>query len=237
MRKYILVFLLFSIHGFAQNLNEYKYALVPAKFSFLKEPNMYNLNALTKMYMEKYGFETFADNETYSLDFANNNSNKIYVEVIEKSNFLKTKLYIVLKDYQNKILFTSDEGTSNEKQFKVAYNLALRMAFDNFSVLKSHKYQLSQKSLGINTEPAFHDVHNNQGKPLVLYANKVIEGFDLVTSNPEVVYMNLKLTSLKDIYIAKRKEITGIFFKDNEKWFFEYYLNNQKFTELLIVEF
>jgi len=59
----------------------------------------------------------------------------------------------------------------------------------------------------------------------------------LITSNPEVVYMNIKYTSVKDVYIAKRKENTGIFFKDNEKWIFEYYLNNQKITELLHVQF
>ena len=54
MKKYIALFLMFSTGVFAQNINDYKYALVPAKFSFFKEDNMYNLNLLTKMYLQKY---------------------------------------------------------------------------------------------------------------------------------------------------------------------------------------
>jgi hypothetical protein len=237
MKKYIVLFLLFSAVGFAQNLNEYKYAMVPAKFSFLKDDNQYNLNLLTKMYLQKYGFETYYDNETYPTDFAATNCNKIFIDILNNSNMFTTKLKVVVKDCKNNVLYTSDEGTSREKEYKLAYNEALRLAFDNFGVLKTHKFQSIQKSIGMIGEPAFQVADNNQGKPLILYAKKSNSGFDLVTSNPEVAYINLKLTSLKEVYIATRKENTGILFKDNDKWFFEYYLNNQKQTEVLNILF
>jgi hypothetical protein len=236
MKKYIVLFLLFSTVVFAQNVNDYKYALMPSKFSFLKEENQYNLNLITKMYLQKYGFESYYDNETFSADFASINCNKIFIDVLNNSTMFSTKLKVVIKDCKNNILAISDEGTSREKEYRVAYNEALRMAFDNFGMLKTHKYQPSEKSIGTVGELAFQEVEHNEGKPMILYPKKAIEGFDLITSNPEVVYMNIKYTSVKDVYIAKRKENKGIFFKDNEKWIFEYYLNNQKITELLHVQ-
>ena len=62
MKKIAFLFLLITSLSFSQNLNDYKYALVPSKFSFLRETNQYNLNVMTKLFMEKYGFVTFMDN-------------------------------------------------------------------------------------------------------------------------------------------------------------------------------
>lgn len=59
MKKIALLLLLVTAVNFAQELNQYKYVSVPAKFSFLKETNQYNLNVLSKMYMQQFGFETF----------------------------------------------------------------------------------------------------------------------------------------------------------------------------------
>ena len=237
MKKYIIVALLICTFGFAQNLNEYKYAIVPSKFTFLKEENAHNLNVLTKLYLQKYGFETYFNNEAAPDEFVQSNCNKIFVDVAESSNLFITKLKVTIKDCRGTVLATSDIGSSREKEYRVAYNEALRMAFENFGMLKTHKYQPSEKSIGMVGELAFQEVEHNEGKPMILYPKKAIEGFDLITSNPEVVYMNIKYTSVKDVYIAKRKEYTGIFFKANEKWIFEYYLNNQKITELLNVQF
>ena len=142
----------------------------------------------------------------------------------------------MLKDCQDKIVYETDFGTSREKDYATAYNQALREAGKSFDKL-NYKYQPSQKSMGMIGEPVLTKVIHNEGKPMVLYPKKGIEGIDLVTKNPEVIYMTIKSTSVKDVFIAKRKEIVGIFFKDNEKWFFEYYLNTQKITEPLIVLF
>ena len=175
MKKYIVLFLLFSTVVFAQNVNDYKYALMPSKFSFLKEENQYNLNLITKMYLQKYGFESYYDNETFSADFASINCNKIFIDVLNNSTMFSTKLKVVIKDCKNNILATSDEGTSREKEYRVAYNEALRMAFDNFGMLKTHKYQPSEKSIGTVGELAFLEVEHNEGKPIILYPKKAIE--------------------------------------------------------------
>jgi hypothetical protein len=65
MKKYtFLLLLLFSVSAYAQNtINNYKYVMVPEKFSFLKQPNQYRLNALTKALLEDKGFTVYYENE------------------------------------------------------------------------------------------------------------------------------------------------------------------------------
>jgi hypothetical protein len=249
MKKYIVLFLLVTSSGFTQNLKDYKYALVPSKFSFLSDVNMYNLNLLTKMYLQKYGFETYFDNETAPDDFVNMNCNKIFVDLIPNNNIFTTKVKVILKDCKGTILFTSQEGTSGEKEYKVAYNQALRMAFDNFSVLKTHKFQPAEKSLGMIGEPNEIKVTtelkvaldngtivNTTNNSSVLLAQPISNGFQLINNEPKVIYKIYK-TSTKDYYIATKGTINGIFFSRTNEWFFEYYQNEKLISEKVEVKF
>lgn len=250
MKKYLIVLLLVSSFGFGQNLNEYKYALVPAKFSFLKEVNMYNLNVLTKLYMQRYGFETYFDNETFPADFASNNCNKVFIDVINNSNVFTTKLSVVIKDCKNTILFTSGEGKSNEKEYNVAYNLALREAFDNFTVLKNHKYVNTEKKVEdtkvavVETKsesPKAQETKNSIQYSEPLFAKPFGEnGFQLLTNNTNVpqYVMTIYKTSSSDCYIASKEDNSGVLIKKMSNWFFEYYKDGKLISQpILIVNF
>jgi hypothetical protein len=237
MKKYILFVLLFFFSfSFAQTLNEYKYALVPSKFTFLKEKDDYKLNTLAKLLMEKYGFTAYLDSDVLPDEVLSANCNKVYVDVINLSNFLTTKLKVVLKDCKGNVLFTSPEGTSREKEYRVAYSLALRMAFDNFSVLKSHNFQPSQKNMGMigeksSLEPLF-------AKPLSqpLTGN----GFQLLTNNTNIpqYVMTIYKTSSPDCYIVAKENLGGVLLQKSGTWFFEYYKDNKLVSEqILIVNF
>ncbi|HET8754196.1 MAG TPA: hypothetical protein VFM59_07520, partial [Salinimicrobium sp.] len=60
MKKFasLLIFLvLIGIEIQAQEVNNYKYVIVPETFEFQDEPNEHQLNALTEFLFEKYGFE------------------------------------------------------------------------------------------------------------------------------------------------------------------------------------
>ena len=232
MKKYIALFLMFSTGVFAQNINDYKYAVVPAKFSFFKEDNMYNLNLLTKMYMQKYGFETYYNNETAPDDFVNSNCNKIFVDIVNNSNMFTTKLKVVIKDCKNNILISSEEGASREKEYKVAYNEALRMAFDNFSVLKAHKFQPLQKSLEMIGEP-----FTNQMliKKYNVVATK--NGFNLITAESDYKFFQIFKTSSNDVFIGNRDNVSGVLIKKTDNWFFEYYQNDKLVSEKVEVKF
>ena len=108
---FLILFLTTSL-GFSQSLNDYKYAIVPSKFEFLKEKDQFRLNTLTKLLMEKYGFVTYFDSDVLPSEVAENNCNKVYVDVKSNGNLFVTKLTVVLKDCKNVVLFSSSEGKS-----------------------------------------------------------------------------------------------------------------------------
>ena len=137
-KKYTLVFLILGISliGFSQemtgNLNDYKYVTVPKKYDFLKEADTYQLNSLTKFLFEKYGFVAFMEGEEMPDDFKKNVCLALDANVLEDKGLFKTKLMVELKDCQGKIVFTTKMGETREKEFKKAYQAALRDAFTSF---------------------------------------------------------------------------------------------------------
>ena len=122
MKNYLVV-AMFLVSGMSisQKLNAFKYAIIPEKFSFLKEKNQFNLNELLKFGMIKYGFEPFYDTDILPNDLSN--ENKVLVDVLQNNSIFSTNVTIVLKDFKNNILHTSIEGKSREKNLDVSYNL------------------------------------------------------------------------------------------------------------------
>ena len=131
MKIYVLVlFLLISLSGYSQNtINNYKYVVVPEKFSFLKQNDQYSLNSLTKGLLEYKGFTVYFDNTELPGEVANNRCRALTADLLEKGGMFTTSITILLKDCQGNIVFKSKEGKSREKEYKVAYNEALRDAY------------------------------------------------------------------------------------------------------------
>jgi hypothetical protein len=234
MKKYLVLFLMISFVGVAQNLNEYKYAILPSKFAFSKEENAHNLNTLSKMYLQKYGFETYFHNEAAPDEFIQSNCNKIFVDVTENSNIFITKLKITIKDCKGNLIATSEQGTSKEKEYRVAYNEALRMAFDNFSVLKSHQYQPSIKKVELNNQIVSEADKGSSQETTSEVLNRKLSvvttenGFDLYSVESKLV-LSAKVTSLKNVYIAVAGVEKGVLVKGYDGlWYFEYYREGSK---------
>lgn len=240
MKKIVLLILFVSSFGFSQNLDNYKYALVPAQFTFLKEVNQYNLNVMTKLFMEKYGFVTFMDNETYSEEFALNNFNKVFVEIQVDNTMFRTKLKVVLKDLTNKVVFVSAEGLSRNKEYKIAYKEALRSAFNSFDAL-NHNYK-EQKNTKV-ADNLVKQISTTDQLPItssatdnLYYAQPTTYGYQLINSEPKVIY-KLTNTSSKDYFIASKGAVQGVFFLKNSEWFFEYNENDKLISEKVAVKF
>ena len=230
MKKYIILLLvLFSSLGFSQTINDYKYAIVPSKFSFLKEKNQYRLNLLTKLLMEKYGFVTFFDTDILPSEVAENNCNKVFVDVLSNGNMFVTKLSVVLKDCKNTVLFTSLEGKSQEKDYLISYNQALREAFNSFDALH-YKYNDSDVSKISNT---INDVNLSQ---IALFAQPIVNGFQLIDSTPKVI-MKIYKTSSPICFIANKNNIQGVLISKDNQWFFEYLYNSNLVSEKVEVKF
>ena len=231
----MLILILFSYFGYSQNLNSYKYALVPSKFSFLKEKNQYNLNVLSKMYMQQLGFETYFETDQAPKDFLENNCNKVYFDVLENNNMFATKLTIVLKDCRGKIVYTSIEGTNKEKEYRISYNLALREALKSMNEIQ-YKYNNEQ----LNDEKTVTKVVANEFQSqsinldsqniVQLYAQPILNGFQIIDSEPKVIFKIYK-TSTKEVYIAYKGNLQGIMISKNNECVFEYYQNEKLITE------
>lgn len=252
MKKILVLLLLlaFSV-SFAQSVNDYKYALVPSKFAFLKEKDEYRLNSLTKFLMEKYGFVAYLDTDDAPEDFLNNNCNKIYVDVISVGNMFKAKLKVTLSDCQHNVLFTSNVGGSKYKDYKEAYNQALREAFDSFVLLQYHyKPKAAAASTTVVTtkevvpsavvvpvaSSAAVVSEVSESTSNVLFAQPIANGFQLVDNAPKVV-MKIYKTSVKDYFTATKGNLQGVLLLKENNWYFEYYQNEKLVSEKIEIKF
>ena len=137
----ILVMCFLDFNVFAQNsLNDYKYVIVPEKYDFLKEPNQFQINALSKFLFEKYGFEAYMEGEELPEDLEYNRCLALNADMIEDNGLFRTKLALVLKNCKGTEIYKGPEGDSREKDFKRAYTEATRNAFKSLELL-NYKYE------------------------------------------------------------------------------------------------
>jgi hypothetical protein len=130
----LLIAASFTVAGHAQNnINSYKYVLVPKKFDFVGEEDEYGLNSTTKTVLEQKGFVVFWNNGSLPPDLAANRCSALFVEVTRRKAFLSTNLTFSLKDCSGNIVFKSKEGKSTEKEWYVAYDQALRNALSSLN--------------------------------------------------------------------------------------------------------
>jgi len=127
MKKVVLLFVLF-VYSFSFAQDNYKYVIVPKKFSFFKEENKFGLNELTKAFFEKEGFEVFYDSDVLPSDLYQNRCLALYASPIKDKNLFVTKIYFEIKDCNDNLLLQSETATSKEKLLKTAYNQTFRQA-------------------------------------------------------------------------------------------------------------
>ncbi len=258
--KYLIAFIIFCIvtNTFSQtSLNDYKYVIVPNKFNFLTEADQYQLNSLTKFLFNKYGFNAVMENQTFPEDVAKNRCLALRSDVEKVKGFLKTKLVIVLKNCKNEIIFTSEVGETREKEYKRAYNLALRAAFESFESVNyiyndsktindytSTKVEvpIKKESLNNKVEKELIAISTQVGgveekaakQSTVLYAQVIENGFQLVDSTPKVV-MILLTTPKQDTFIVKGKD--AIVYKEDGFWYISQNDGKNYSTKLLNIKF
>jgi len=130
MKKLVLLFSLFVITTtIAQkSLEDYKYVIVPNQFDFVSGKDTYQLNSMTKFYLNKQGFNAYFNDEAPNLP----NCEGLFADVLKDKAFLRTKLYVVLKDCKGNEVYRGRAGSSKYKEWKKAYQDALRSSFDDF---------------------------------------------------------------------------------------------------------
>jgi hypothetical protein len=249
-RSIIVLFLLLSSLGYSQStINNYKYVIVPGRFTFLKENDQYGLNSVTKNLLQAKGFTVFFDNNELPVDLANNKCNALSADVLDKSGMFSTTLVLVLKDCHGNVVFSGKPGKSREKDFSTGYNMALTDAFASLGkVPYTYKGPVAEQVQPVAvattvappavTEPITApakaiEINNDAG---TLYAQAIPNGYQLVDNTPKKVLTLLK-TSAENYFIASNNTVNGIVLKINEDWFFEYYEDGKLVSKKLLVKF
>jgi hypothetical protein len=237
MKKIVLLFVLFTF-TFSVAQENYKYVIVPKKFSFFSQENEFNTNLITKAFFEKEGFVVYYDTDEFPSELANNRCLALYVDALKKSNMFTTKINIEIKDCSNKIIYTSIQGSSREKEYQKAYTESFRMALGamagqlNFINLnKTNISEVTEKT--VVTPTAIVSANETKQK---LTAVPIQNGYKLVDNVPTVIY-EILATSIENVFNAKKGTITGTFLKKNTGWYFEYYQNDQLVSEKVEVSF
>lgn len=237
MKKIALLFLLISYtFSFAQE--NYKYIIVPKKFDFFKEENKYNVNFITKSFFEKEGFQVFYDTDKFPEDLAKNRCLALFANAIENNTMFSTKINIELKDCYNKIIYTSDQGSTREKDYNKAYPIAFRAALNSLKGIVNFKSSINESS-GIADKIV-------EEKP-ILKSNSIINtselraiptesGYNLVNYSDNVVIV-LYNTSLDNVFLASKEIYKGVLLKKNSGWFFEYDFDGKVYSEKVEVKF
>lgn len=158
---FLLLVILVSLPASAQNLNKYKYVIIPEKFGFAKEDNQYQINSLTKFLFEKEGFETLMKNEVRPTDLEKDNCLGLTAGLENNSGVFVTRFVITLEDCRGNVVFTSEEGTSREKDFKTAWHEALR---DAFSSVQAMNYSFDADALPADPAPSENAVPEIKGE-------------------------------------------------------------------------
>lgn len=239
MKKYFLLLLL-SISFFAsaqKSLNDYKYVIVPLKYSFQKEGNKYRLNTITKFNLQKMGFEAFYENENLPTEAATDRCQNLYVSVDDDGGLLVTRLIITFKDCQNKIVYTSLPGKSKSKEYKVSYPEALNDAFESL-----FNYGYKYNGNNILTVSTVQKTETPKSSPQIdetkdyLFAQSIPNGYQLVDKTPKVV-LKIYKTSQPDYFTAQSETINGAVIKKNGEWILEYYKDDKPVSEKLLIKF
>lgn len=151
MKFKLLLFLLliFNLSNAQKTIHNYSYVVIPEQFKFQDTPGEYQLNQLTKFLFEKEGMKVFFDTEKIPDSYRLLDCAGLKLKATKKSTMFKTKVTFSLYNCYNENVFTSKEGSSRQKDFKKAYQEAMRNAFDSFLELN---YSYVPAETNIQTE-------------------------------------------------------------------------------------
>lgn len=218
----LLIIALMSINLNAQSVNDYKYVIVPEQFDFLKSPDQYQVNSLTKFLFNKYGFEAYLKRDQKPYNKLTDPCKILYANVTGKATFIKTTLEVTLKDCNDQVIFKTSEGRSKNKDYKKAYHAALREAFYDIEALKySYDPSAGVEERQVSEQAKSEVVVNNEETVLQPSASKDkvldIAAPETVAPQSGQVKTTTTYTSEDGFYKAKQTGTSITFYDDAKK--------------------
>ncbi|MFT7066738.1 MAG: hypothetical protein ACJAUO_002325 [Sediminicola sp.] len=185
MKISLFTLFLFAVFlGNAQSdLNQYKYIIVPKKFDGFRNENQYQTSTLIKYLFVENGF-TAVYEDALPDDLNRDRCLGTVLGIKDESGMFATKLSLILKDCQSNVVFETKEGSSKEKDYKNAFNEAIRDAFISF---KGLNYAYSAKA-------------ELKAPVKISFKNDVRQLANADTDKPESVVMVQEATVEQQIY-------------------------------------
>ena len=146
----------------AQELNDYKYIIVPEKYGFLDEVDQYRLNSMTKFLFAEEGFETLMASESKPSDLQANPCLGLNAELEKTSGLFTNKLILKLKNCSGVYVLESKEGSSRIKDYEKGYQAALREAFESVT---EQEYAYNPAEVIVQATPKVSQMKENR-KPV-----------------------------------------------------------------------
>ena len=197
----LTVFVLTSSLAFSQNESDFKYVIVPEKFSNF-EQNEFRMNYHLIRLLEDKNYEILNTNpESWPEEVKQNVCLALKADVIKGKKFLKNKVDLVFTDCQEKEI-NRHEGISSEKNYVTGYPDALKNAVQTLRNSFPKKLDYQPKSVSYVTTPS----------PEIKIQGNISEnswkekGIEFSNGNQTVI-----LTELKDgSYILIQKDNSAI---------------------------
>ncbi|MDC6387229.1 hypothetical protein PP182_00935 [Maribacter sp. PR1] len=148
----VLTMLLSNLISAQINLNDYKYIVVPKRFEAFKEVNQYQTSTLVKFLFSERGFNVVYD-DALPQDLNINRCLGLLVGLKDDSTMFTTKTSLSLKDCNGVEIFLTMEGKSKIKEYRGAYNEAIKEAMISFNGLNyvySGKQEKEKKPLVVS---------------------------------------------------------------------------------------
>ena len=153
-----------SLIGMAQEqLNDYKYIIIPKKFDGFKKVNQYQTSTLVKYLFTEEGFQTVYEDELPS-ELNNNRCLGLTANLIDDSSMFSTKTSVALENCKGEEVYATAVGKSKEKDYKSAYGEALRNAFKSLNTV-SYSYNGKADKTEPVTVSMQNDVKQIEEKP------------------------------------------------------------------------
>ncbi|WP_273272737.1 hypothetical protein [Maribacter polysiphoniae] len=215
MKKLIVLLVVFGIsYGYSQeNLNAYKYVIVPKKFDAFKKENQYKTSTLIKYLFIQNGFDAVYD-DALPPDLERNRCLGLQVLLNDESSMFTTKTSLTLKDCASKEVFTTLMGTSKKKQYESSYREALTEAF---TTIKASNYTYSPSEAEEVSVPVVAEVMEKQvepkNKPNVAVVQQVATPENQAYKSKEPVVSNIKKAEpVEAVVMAEKEDYSGILY-------------------------
>jgi hypothetical protein len=209
LKVLMIVFCVVGLNLYAQSsLNAHKYIIVPKKFDFLKGEDKYQLNSLTKFLFTKEGFVTLFDGDKMAQDLFDNPCLGLTANVKNQSKMFTTNVVIELSDCRNTVIYTSKEGRSKEKEYKKAYQGAIRRAFQSVKELE-YSYNANLVEINKSNIPKKNTLEESKQEVIVIKETAPVSEEIKTVIDEEVVVEEVvdeDITALKNLDVIDGTE-------------------------------